>query len=334
MKIEKEKLINYLKKKLGTKDFKICEITGDASKRKYYRISNEKKKYILMDSSLEKRNYRNFIKCSNIFNKNKIKIPKIFDQNDNKKILILEDIGNNLIYDRSNENNKIQIYKKAILNILNIQKIKVNNLPIYKENKYFEESHLFVKWVLEELCNFSISNKDKKNIIKSINNLILKLNHNINTVVHRDYHSKNIFYKNNKIIIIDYQDSVYGSSVYDLVSLLNDCYVDTDKKSRKILINYFYDNFSQVNKKFKFSKNELFFNYNLLSAQRHMKASGIFCRLSIKYKRHNYLQYLNRTINYIIFATSKYNNLKIINFFAKEALNKIYESNYISSRQR
>jgi len=332
MKIKQKQLINYLRRKLGTKDFKFCEITGDASKRKYYRISKGKKNYILMDSSLEIRNYKNFIKCSNIFNNNKIIIPKIFDQNDNKKILILEDIGNNLIYERSNKNNKIQIYKKAISNISNIQKIKVNNLPIYKEHKYFKESYLFVEWVLEKLCNFRISNKDNNNIIKSINYLIHRLNHEINTVVHRDYHSKNIFYKNKKIIIIDYQDAVYGSPVYDLVSLLNDCYVDIDEKSRKILINSFYDKFTPANKKIKFSKNEFLFNYDLISAQRHTKASGIFCRLSIKHKRHNYLQYLNRTINYIIFATSKYDNLNIINYFAKEALNKINESNYISSR--
>jgi len=113
---------------------------------------------------------------------------------------------------------------------------------------------------------------------------------------------------------------------------LNDCYVDIDEKSRKILINSFYDKFTPANKKIKFSKNEFLFNYDLISTQRHMKASGIFCRLSIKHKRHNYLQYLNRTINYIIFATSKYDNLNIINYFAKEALNKINESNYISSR--
>lgn len=332
MKIKKKQLINYLRRKLGTEDFKLCGITGDASKRKYYRITKEKKNYILMDSSLEIRNYKNFIKCSNIFNDNNIKIPRIIDQNDNKKILILEDIGNNLIYDRSNKSNKIEIYKKVILNIFNIQKIKVNNLPAYKEYKYFKESHLFVEWVLEKLCNFRISNNDKNKIIKSINYLIHKLNYKSDVVIHRDYHSKNIFYKNSKIIIIDYQDALYGSPIYDLVSLLNDCYVDIDKKSRKVLINSFYDEFTATNKKFKFSKNEFLYNYDLISTQRHMKASGIFCRLSIKHKRHNYLQYLNRTINYIIFATSKYDNLNIINYFAKEAINKINEGNYISSR--
>ncbi len=63
-----------------------------------------------------------------------------------------------------------------------------------------------------------------------------------------------------------------------------------------------------------------------------MKASGIFCKLSIKHNKHNYIQYLNRTLNYIVNATKNYDNLYILNFFSKEAINKIHESNYSSSR--
>ena len=70
----------------------------------------------------------------------------------------------------------------------------------------------------------------------------------------------------------------------------------------------------------------------MLTIQRHMKASGIFCRLSKKYNRHNYLQYLFRTLNYIEKYSNNYDNLQIINFFAKEAINTLNESNYLSSR--
>ena len=63
-----------------------------------------------------------------------------------------------------------------------------------------------------------------------------------------------------------------------------------------------------------------------------MKASGIFCRLSILNNRHNYLQHLNRTLNYIVKATSCHVNLKILNFFTKEAISKLDESDYFSGR--
>ena len=63
-----------------------------------------------------------------------------------------------------------------------------------------------------------------------------------------------------------------------------------------------------------------------------MKASGIFCRLSIKNKRHNYLRHLDRTFNYIAKASSCHVNLKILNFFTKEVISNLNESNYSSSR--
>ena len=145
-------------------------------------------------------------------------------------------------------------------------------------------------------------------------------------LVHRDYHSKNIFYKNKNIIIIDYQDAVYGSPLYDLVSLVNDCYKDINDNNRKKLLTFFRNNFNNLLKN-NLSKDELIHNFYLLSAQRHMKASGIFCRLSKKNNRNDYLKYLRRTFNYIITASSNYDNLSTINFFAKEAIYSLNESN-------
>ena len=95
--------------------------------------------------------------------------------------------------------------------------------------------------------------------------------------------------------------------------------------------NFFIDAFNDDNR-YNFSHDEFCHNFNLISAQRHLKASGIFCRLSVKFNRHNYLQHLKRTLGYIIQATANYDTLQIINFFALEAINTLDESNNISSR--
>ena len=118
----------------------------------------------------------------------------------------------------------------------------------------------------------------------------------------------------------------FDISLYDLVSLVNDCYKDINDSNRKKLLNFFRDNFNNFSKN-NLSKDELMHNFYLLSAQRHMKASGIFCRLSKKNNRNDYLKYLKRTFNYIITASSNYDNLRTINFFAKEAIYNLNESN-------
>ena len=324
-------LKKYINSKVKNRKFTISRIKGDASKRKYYRVKEENESLIIMDSSLEKRNFNNFLKYTKLFKNNNIKVPNIISEDSEKKILIIEDLGNNLIYDKTSKNNFLKIYKSAIKNILNIQKIKNKNISIYKKEKYFSESSLFIEWVIKKFINLKITKSDENKLIKSLNFLVNSINNTSNKLVHRDYHSKNIFFKDGKITIIDYQDSLYGSPIYDLVSLLNDCYRDIDHKQKNILINYFLSEFNQDNK-VNFSKDEFIYNFNLISAQRHMKASGIFCRLSIKNNRHNYLQHLNRTFNYILKATSCHVNLKILNFFTQEVISNLNESNYSSSR--
>ena len=327
-----KKIKNYIDNKFKKKrKFIINKIKGDASNRKYYRAETKNEKYIIMDSSLEKRNFNNFLKFTKIYSNNKIFVPEIFNINNKKKILIMEDLGKNLIFDKVNEKNKKIIYEKAILNILNIQKINSKNIYKYTKEYYFRESYLFIDWVLKKFMNIRISKKDSDNLSRSLKIMINNINHDINKLVHRDYHSKNIFYKNKRIIIIDYQDSLYGSPLYDFVSLVNDCYRDMGKMQRNKLIKIFLEGFNENNIS-NFSIDEFLHNFYLVTAQRHLKAAGIFCRLSVRNGRHNYLPYLNRTINYIVNATSYYDNLNIINSYANEALKFLNESNHSRSR--
>lgn len=54
-------------------------------------------------------------------------------------------------------------------------------------------------------------------------------------LVHRDFQSTNILWKNGKLSIIDFQGMRLGPAVYDLASLLYDPYVELSEKSREAL---------------------------------------------------------------------------------------------------
>ena len=43
---------------------------------------------------------------------------------------------------------------------------------------------------------------------------------------HRDYHSRNLMLRGDRLFIIDFQDARLGPDTYDLASLLRDSYVD------------------------------------------------------------------------------------------------------------
>ena len=119
-----------------------------------------------MDSSRERRNFINFLKFSDILSSNNIKIPKIIKKDLDNNILALEDFGDNLIIKRSNSKNFFEIYKKSIINIIKIQKVRNKKISFYSDEKYFKESSLFIEWVLEIFFSFNITNKDKNKIKK------------------------------------------------------------------------------------------------------------------------------------------------------------------------
>ena len=76
--MQKVKIQKYISKEFKGNKFSISEIKGDASNRKYYRATSKKIKLIIMDSSLEKRNYNNFLKFTKIFKNKKITVPKFY----------------------------------------------------------------------------------------------------------------------------------------------------------------------------------------------------------------------------------------------------------------
>ena len=69
-------------------------LKNDASRRRYYRFADNSKKFLLMDSSLEKDSLRSFIKISKWLKSNHLSSPEIYIKDEKHGILIIEDFGN------------------------------------------------------------------------------------------------------------------------------------------------------------------------------------------------------------------------------------------------
>ena len=92
MVLENGKIINLMQPKIQS-------IAGDASFRKFYRISLNNKSKIIAIADKEK--YKNLIIYSEInkfLRNNKILTPKVFMQNYEKGIMIMEDFGDLTFY--------------------------------------------------------------------------------------------------------------------------------------------------------------------------------------------------------------------------------------------
>jgi aminoglycoside/choline kinase family phosphotransferase len=273
------------------KEKKIKAISNDASFRKYFRVADK----ILMDADPTLVDDLDaFINIDNLLIGISLNAPKIYSIDKENGFLLLEDLGDNLFSKVLNTNNEESLYKKAI-NILiylhdrNINQFSKNNLiENYSVEKLISESELFIEWYIKRHLNVKINenqiNEFKEIFFKIITSL--KLKHN--TLVLRDFHVDNLVLQHSKsglsqVGLLDFQDAVLGQSSYDLISLIEDVRRPISSGLKTSLIKYFIDATGYDSMQL---DNEMAF----YSVQRNLKILGIFCRLSIRDQKSQYMK--------------------------------------------
>jgi len=284
---------------------KIQKIGGDASFRKFYRITYNKKSKIIIFAKKEK--YQNLIAYSainNFLKRNKILAPKLFNQNYSKGIMIIEDFGNLTFYKfLLKKKNRFKSYKKLIDLLIKIQKIKpekkikntvvgFHTLKEYTNQTLHKESDLFFDWYLPMFLNKKNSLGIKKKTKKILNEIYKKLNFPNSYFVHRDYHVQNLMKVGKRIGIIDSQDALIGNPAYDLASLIDDVRIRNSNKLKKQIYNYYL---KKNHNMYRFQSKEFLEDFNILSVQRCLKIIGIFSRLYKRDKKKIYLKLIPYT---------------------------------------
>ena len=285
-------------------------LRNDASKRRYYRFTNNNKEFLLMDSSLEKVSLENFIKISKWLKSNHLSSPEIYIKDEKLGLLTIEDFGNNKysILCKKEKKKKKFYYRKAInLLIFLSEKKKPSFIKDYDHNILKSELDLYINWELKIKKN----KKAMKDWDRIWNSLLKSVSYNKRCVVLRDFHVDNIFYlkdrnKLERVGLIDFQDSLIGHPAYDLVSLLQDVRVFLSIEEQDSFYNY-YKKYAKI------KQDEFKYAYLVLGTQRLFKIIGIFKKLAISQGKKNYLKYLPRTKKLIKYNLRSpiFNELKI-----------------------
>ena len=292
---------------LGYRDYKLEVLGGDASFRRYYRVIDKDKSYILMDSTANKEVLYPFIDISVRLLKVQVEVPRIIAQNLEEGYLLLTDLGSRHLADILSEMSVELLYTKAIEEILKIQKADTTNLEPYDREFLMFEMNLMQEWYLEQHLKRDLSQNEQK-MLDSTLELICDevLSQPQDIFVHRDFHSRNIMIETgHKLVVIDYQDARKGALTYDLVSLLKDVYVYFDPKQMEMLALEF-----KRLKGVDVSDEQFIRWFDFTGLQRHIKILGIFARLDIRDKKSDYIDNIPQTLQYIDKVCQKYKELK------------------------
>ncbi len=289
--------------------YEVNEIKGDASLRKYYRIFSDNRSYILMDSSKELFSIQPFIEITNLLLLQNQNPPRILKEDINSGLLLLEDLGQNIINKIINDENEEELYKKIIDCLIDIHKFDsefcISNCNFKFPDNFKEflitELEIFTDYYLRMVKKIPFVDTKKNEFLALFRTKLNELPTLPNVLILADFHLDNLILLNSgKIGLLDYQDALIGSPIYDLVSLLQDArrFVDFDLAEK--IIEYYCQ-------KSGLNPVEVKKHYHLLGVQRNVRIIGIFARKVIKENNSDYLEkylpILNKYIQHSIKKT-------------------------------
>ena len=100
-------------------------MAGDASFRRFYRLTlNKKSKIIVLVNKEKYKNLTAYLAINKFLRANRILTPKLYKYNFEKGVIVFEDFGNLSFYKiLLRSKNKLIIYKKLVDLLIKIQKI-------------------------------------------------------------------------------------------------------------------------------------------------------------------------------------------------------------------
>ena len=295
-------------------------VSGDASFRRYFRFTArhafdaDNISLIAVDAPPSLENSQRFIDIASLLTSNNIPAPKIYSIDLEQGFYLQQDFGDRLFLDALSHDSANEYYIDAINKIIDMQHVDCSQLPMYDSELLHREMNLFKDWYIAKHLDTSLSQNDYDTLCACFDTLEHNALEQPQTFVHRDYHSRNLMVRNdNTLGIIDFQDAVKGAITYDLVSLLRDCYISWPQNDIDQWLNHFYQLVNASFPHLKFSLEQLTRWFDLMGIQRHLKATGIFCRLNYRDGKSAYLNDIPRTLDYIITVSEKYPELSQFN---------------------
>ena len=296
----------------------IYQLESGASYKKIYRFKNQIKDKILVDFFFYHGDYISFLEVNNFLSNINISVPKIFDTDYNKSVIMMEDFGDNR-YDRliSNNNTKEILIDaiNSLIEIQNTQKPVVNN--IFKQ---YNLSSFEIE--IAEFANFylpmnNISPDIAEEFFYIWRHEFKKLNFEWDSFVHKDFELSNLIHlpKRNshlKCGILDFQNAFIGFSGWDLFSLLENPRIDFEDKYNDELLEYFYNSTNQT-----IHFRDFLTQYYFLNTARQTRIIGRWINLDKKNKNNNYTKYLEVTVKRLKKSLHNLQNKKLSRLYHK-----------------
>lgn len=276
--------------------------SGDASFRRYWRIRMDSQNYVLMDAPQTSEDIKNFVRMARRLRSLGLNTPEVYAQAPDEGLLLLSDLGTQLYLDALDAENVDRLYGDALAALAEIQTCaSTDGLSQYDGPFLRREMELFREWLLVRHLGLKLTDTENSMLESAFDFLEASALEQPRVCVHRDYHSRNLLVTAPPSPgILDFQDAVLGPVTYDPVSLLRDCYVAWPRNRVEDWARGYATLAVHAGILRKEQEDRFMTWFDLMGAQRHLKASGIFARLNIRDGKPGYMADIPRTLGYLL----------------------------------
>lgn len=316
----------------GWADASIAPLPGDASARRYYRLSRAGCTALLMDAPRMPdgppirdgkpysriahlaEDVRPFVSIAGHLRRIGLSAPGILASDLDAGLLLIEDLGDRVFGAevvrggdmramwRAGVDALVALHGTALEPHLPISSDTFHDVPLFDRAAMEIELELLIDWYVPALTGVPATSEVRAEFLAAWQPIVERLLAAPRILLLRDYHSPNLLWlpqreDTRRAGIIDFQDAMIGPAAYDLVSLLQDARLDVPVEVETELLAY-YCNCMRLEDP-QFDDTDFRWCYAAMGAQRNTKILGIFARLARRDGKPRYLAHIPRIWHYL-----------------------------------
>ncbi len=306
-------LTGWLSRELGLPVRRIEPASSDASFRRYFRAVCGERTFIIMDAPPAKETVGPYLQVTRLLEPLGVHVPHVYEADVDRGLLLLEDLGSTSYLARLATGEAQRLYDEALRALARIQvhgAEAAQQLAPYDREPLRRELALMPEWFLERHLSIEPSASERRMLQAAFEFLIAEALEQPQVFVHRDYHSRNLMVTAERNPgVIDFQDALRGPVGYDLVSLLEDCYISWPRERVLGWVRAYRERLESEAGPAGADAQQFLRWFDLIGVQRHLKVLGIFARLWYRDGKSGYLRDLPLTLRYVRDTCGRYAEL-------------------------
>ena len=282
----------------GWGDAEPRSLPGDASFRRYVRLTRPGATALLMDAPPPQEDVRAYLAVARLLDAMGFSAPAILAADETAGLLVIEDLGDDT-YTRllARGADEAALYGLAVDVLIALHqgfaRSLAPDLAPYDDARLLAEAALLVDWYVPAMTGSPPPREWRETYLEVWRGLLPLARAVPETLVLRDYHVDNLMRVAGRAGIaacglLDFQDAVLGPVTYDLVSLLEDARRDVTPEIAAAMQARYLAAFPDLDPA------AFAASFAVLGAQRNCKIVGIFTRLARRDGKPQYLGHIPR----------------------------------------